>query len=256
MIVARCRAIDGRLQAYRRAVAEADADRALEPAVAELEWARAALDAEAGRAALLRGRELLRKKDLPRTTTVAKNVAEVRGQLAEPAAIPDGKAFKNLLKNLERLTEALREKTLAAWRAWLEVETPTVHEDRLARVEGLPGEQEFARRMREVCERVTRLEDEAPSSAEQFTAAQQVLAEWRELLARVPVLLDEAEVRAFRAAVEAGGAPLSLLTDAVVRWLRENAPEGMRVVQTAPGSPGVALEPSEATPGEPGAISE
>jgi hypothetical protein len=199
-----------------------------------------------GQAAFLRGRELLRKRDLPRTTTAAKSLTEVREGLADPAALAEGKSFRGLLKNLEKFTASLREKSAAAWRGWVELETPTVEDDRLRRLDGLPGQEEFIRQLQESYERVDRLAEEVPASVEQFAAAEAVLAEWRDLLARVPALLDRAEVEAFLAALAAGGAPLSLLTDAVVAWLRADAhAEALRVIRVEPAPLEVMAPPPE-----------
>jgi hypothetical protein len=246
MIVERCRQLNERLDSLRRARDAAEWARPLEALRNELVPARAALVAAVGQAAFLRGRELLRKRDLPRTATAAKSVAEVRGELSEPATLAEGKSSRGLLKNLERFTASLREKSAAAWRGWVEVETPTAEDDRLRRLDGLPGQEKFTRQLQESYERVGRLAEEVPATAEQFEAASAVLAEWRELLARVPALLDQAEVEAFLTAVAAGGAPLILLTDAVVAWLRAgDHAERLYVVRFEPVPPATASEPPD-----------
>ena len=194
-------------------------------------------------AALFRESGLIKPREMPRSAALEKYLAEVQQSMAESAPdLTESKPFRQFLRNLEKFGASLREKAAETWKTWLASWTPILDEEQIRRVEELSNQQEFIRTLREARDRAAELAEKVPTSPEQIAEAERVLREMKECLERLPTILEAAEVEAFRAAVDTGGAPLSLLTDAVVRWLRDGERTGTwRIVREGAGKP---FEPS------------
>jgi len=211
---------------------QSEAAAALVEADAELKRAWSGVAAFLRQAEFLKSQGILKQRDIPKSTAVSKGIAEVRELMADPSVdLRQNKKFSGLLKQIDKFGIALRDKLSACWRAWLDSWTPVIDAEQMARLEVLPNQQEFVGMLRALREKATSLNERVPGSLEEVAESARILDELRVAIEHMPSLLYEAEVRAFLAAVEGGGAPLSMLSDVVLGWLRSSGRvDGLRVV--------------------------
>ncbi|MCE9530129.1 MAG: hypothetical protein K8T89_03175 [Planctomycetes bacterium] len=214
-------------------------------ALTEVDRAWGGLTALVDRAALFHERGLLRTRDIPRMPSLEKSMTEVVKCVQEnPRDLLESKAFRNLLKGFAKQQDSLRNKLADAWTSWRATMIPVLDEAAMRRLEAIPENAFVVREIREIDQQLAILSGSDAVTFETIQSVENLAAQLRARLETIPRLLEDAEVDAFLAAVANGGAPLELLTEVVLRRLRETtAWEILRVVAPINSSSSPAAPP-------------
>jgi len=206
-------------------------EKALNCRAEELADAASKLQAPVKRASLLRDREWLKSRDLP--TGDLDKAREQIGKITEllptdPEGInkPVGQLVKGITKVIEKLD-------LSTEKAWVEVvkrKKPSVDETFLKQFEIFDSTTETITHIRNLSRDPS--DARAPLDRDSLTAIENRWERLGELIAKLPKSTDNPDVKRFLNAVNKGGAPLSLLTDAVTQYLTEAGQfESFRIYQ-------------------------
>lgn len=159
----------------------------------------------------------------PDGAKVANAVAAARKKVAEgPLEVTRGRTFTNLKSAVEKVVVAYRETIDAAWAAWVQKNAPRIDDAELAPFEAGQEYRLTVSKLRFKRLALRRHEKEPAESEAQFGAVEEIIAEIRTLLDRLPITAPD-DVKKFLAATNSkDGAPIDLLTDSVRAWLRAN----------------------------------
>lgn len=219
------------LKRYAQLERDRKIDKALNFRADELTATANELQAPMKRAIVLREREWLKSRDLP--TGDIDKAREQIGKITEllptdPEGInkPAGQLGKVLTKVIEKLDVA----TEKAWAEVVQRKKPSADETFLKQFENFDSTTETITRIRALARDSS--DAKAPLDRDSLTAIENRWEQFRELIAKLPEPTDNPDVKRFLNAVLKGGAPLSLLTDSVSKYLTEEGLfESFRIYQ-------------------------
>lgn len=220
MITTQADSVRELLKRYAQLERDRKIDKALNCRADELTDAASKLQAPVKRASLLRDREWLKSRELP--TGDIDKARERIGKITEllptdPESI--NTPVSQLVKGLTKVIDKLDASTEKAWAEVVQRKKPSADETFLKQFENFDSTTETITTIRVL----TRDPADAkpPLDRDSLTAIENRWERLGELIAKLPKSTDNPDVQRFLNAVHKGGAPLSLLTDAVTQYLTE-----------------------------------
>jgi hypothetical protein len=235
MLVAEAEALKGLVAKYRAAESE-------KTQLQKLRLRSEQLAALRSRVHTLRvGSDLLKRRRLRCATVpaLAENVLNVVSKLIalapKPGALGGNEAaphFSALTKNSTLALEQMETALLGVWQTFVDEQVGKYDIAILADWDHVPDFRAVARNIRSIQSKFANLRGRIPVDDEDFSRVQelgqQLKTAWKQLENTPPKVL-----RFLREASAPAGAPLSLLDDDVLHWLRERHLEGSFKVRTA-----------------------
>ncbi len=149
-------------------------------------------------------------------------LAAVRKKLREsPFKVNSGKDYSTLKKQATELIRQLGARITEAWGDWLARETPSVDEAELVRLEAILEMRVQTAEVRRQDQKVKEMRRSPPRDAAGLAQARAVVEALRVALQKLPKPASPEVARFLDAATSREGAPLSLLNDAVLAWLKD-----------------------------------
>jgi hypothetical protein len=168
-------------------------------------------------------------------TKALDRLVELRRILAEdPRRIDEGKTFAGTTAALKKLAELLTEKADEAWERFRSDAAPKIAKARLEQARLQPASRNTILELEMAQSDAARLTKAPPADEATFTALERIWEHIRELQEALPPETSDPEVQQFlREANSPRGAPLELLTEHVVKWLRDNGQTARYRVRSA-----------------------
>lgn len=159
----------------------------------------------------------------PNGEKVRNAVDAAREKVAVSAkALTQGRTFTNLKSAVTKVVDAYQAAIKTAWSDWVQRQLPRIDDAELVPFAQNPDYRSLVDQIRRHLDLLRRAERDVAESAEDFQDLENLAAKVRELLGKLPTDAPD-EVKAFLAATNTReGAPLTLLTAAVLDWLRKN----------------------------------
>lgn len=230
-VTERCADLRAKLQRLQRAKEDEAKTEELERRRSELEDAHSKLAEEVVSAQVLLEHEQLAVTALPDCAKALESCDKVQALMdPDPTAITKGRDYGYLLNRVGKVEEDLRTANERSWRAVVS-QHQGVDEAFLRRVEVFPGQADTVRRIRELKHEYDGATRYVPSSEDDYKRFDECYAALQQELANLdPEAFPDDVLRFFRAAQQASGAPLDVLTDGVRDWLEEHGfLDGVRV---------------------------
>lgn len=235
-IIERCKALQERIERWERLQALQQEAATLGERQKELAETRAQLQIAVDRALVLAIHRHLDPKVGPDIASLIPVLGAVRKKLREqPQQLASGRDYRRLRDGLTTQAGALRSQVESTWRDVVQ-QADRVDEAFLAAVAEVPGQRLAVEKIRELRRRLISLREDPPSTEEGYLRFEAAAS----LLSKSVDALDPKEFPAdvlafFKAASSPTGAPLGLLTQGVLEWLKARAMEDQVRVRTSGG---------------------
>lgn len=145
-----------------------------------------------------------------------------------------GDLFSTFQDSVEKAVREIERRTTALWQRYLAEATPYTSDEILAALANDPGARTTVMRIRRLSESLRRLRDRTIPSLDEVSEFDITTAELRNAWATLDVTtLNEEVVSFLRAANGDEGAPISLLTKAVLDWLEQRGVTDRYVIRPA-----------------------
>lgn len=231
MITTQADSVRELLKRYAQLERDRKIEKALNCRADEFAAVASTMQAPVKRASLLRDREWLKSRELP--TADIDKAREQIGKITEllPTDPEDiNKPVSQLVKGITKVIEKLETATEKAWAEVVKRKKPPADETFLKKFETFDSTTETITRIRELTRDPS--DAKAPLDRDSLTAIENRWERLGELIAKLPKSTNDPDVQRFLNAVHKGGAPLSLLTDAVTQYLTEAGQfESFRIYQ-------------------------
>lgn len=158
------------------------------------------------------------------TTKALERIVELRKILAEdPKKIDEGKVFAGTKAALQKLATLITERADEAWTRFVQDTAPKIAKVRVDQARLQSTWQDMILELERTQADAARLTKLLPGEEAEFNALERRWERIRELQEMLPPETSDPEVQRFlKEANSAKGAPLELLTEHVVKWLRDN----------------------------------
>lgn len=235
-IIERCKALQERIERWERLQALQQEAATLGERQKELAENHALLQGAVDPALVLVVHRHLDPKVVPDLASLLPLLGAVKKKLREqPQQLASGRDYRRLRDGLATQAGVLRTQVESTWRDVVQ-QADRVDEAFLAAVAEVPGQRPAVDGIRELRRRLIALRGDPPSTEEGYSRFESISG----LLSKAVDALDPKEFPAdvlafFKAASSPTGAPLGLLTQGVLDWLRMRAMEDQVRVRTSGG---------------------
>ncbi|MCB9759492.1 MAG: hypothetical protein H6739_06600 [Alphaproteobacteria bacterium] len=171
---------------------------------------------------ILRAHSHLSASELPDCSKALESCDRVRGRLEQdPTKLTAGRDYSYLLSRSSNVRDHLVTKNAEAWRAFTS-QHQSVDEGFLRQVERVPGQAGTVEAIRKARRRLESAAEQVPTEEEGYQAFLTASTALQQALEKLnPSDFPEAVLQFFLKAQSPSGAPVELLTEEVMGWLRE-----------------------------------
>lgn len=176
-----------------------------------------------------RSYEALNKREAvsgtPNGSKAQKYVADLRAALKEdPESITKGRGFTTMKNALSKIAEVLNKATKETWKDFLAKSKPKLDANQVGQARQLQAHKADVARLEELEALAKRAVRKPPVDEEAFAAIESQWKIIRQLVTSLPSPSDNPEIQAFlEAANSRDGAPIELMTEEVLDWLKEQS---------------------------------
>jgi hypothetical protein len=141
---------------------------------------------------------------------------------ADPEGITKGRIFTTMRNAITKLASEIDVTTIEAWKDFVVKFQPKLDPNQVEQARRLPGHKDDVLQLESLDSKSKKLSGKPPQDDEAFAALESLWATIRSLVISLPSPSDNPEIQAFlEAANSREGAPIDLMTEEVMDWLKK-----------------------------------